>query len=257
MRFALEVRRGRDVAAEFATSLEKEIKAAGGETVDPESEPDMVIAVGGDGTMLAGVRKALAYDVPVLGFNLGTMGFLTEADPSSLKEVVGRLTAGEFETVDRMTICATVDQVSTSGVNDVVVEKIDSQRLVELAVSIDGVDFTTYRADGIIIATPTGSSAYSFSAGGPLVDHSLDALILTPVAAHSLFDRSVVIPATSEIAIRVARDRSVHVTVDKNDLGHLATGETVIVSRGPQAARFVSLTGRPFVELVKSKFELG
>jgi NAD+ kinase len=246
---------------EFAADLTNVIEKAGAEVVgtgaaaDGEA-PDMVLAVGGDGTMLAAVRLALAYDVPVLGFNLGTLGFLTEAEPGDLEKVIARILEGDYTTEDRMTVTATVDGVAASGVNDVVVEKLDSQRLVALAVSIDGAEFMTYRADGLIVATPTGSTAYAFSAGGPLVDPSLDALILTPVASHSLFDRAMVLPADSEIEVRVALDRSIHVTVDKNDLGHLAGGELVMIQRGDQRARFVTLDRRPFAGLVKSKFAL-
>lgn len=256
MKFALEVRDGGTAAAEFATKLLSAMESAGAEPASEVDAPDLVIGVGGDGTMLAAVRRALRSDAPVLGFNLGTMGFLAAADPETLEEVVSRILEGEYDIVERMTVAATVNGETTSGVNDVVVEKIDAQRLVELAVTIDGLEFVTYRADGIIIATPTGSTAYSFSAGGPLVDHGLEALVMTPVAAHSLFDRSMVLPPSTEIEMRVIRDRSVHVTVDKSDLGHLGAGESVLVRRGHRPARFVSFNGQSFAGLVKTKFSL-
>ena len=256
MKFALEVRYGREQASQFASRLEERIRSAGGSISAEDEPPELVVAVGGDGTMLAGVRRALEHDVPVLGFNLGTIGFLTEAEPEAIDEVVDRLIDGLYEIDERMTISATVDGVTSSGLNDVVIEKIDSQRLVELAVSIDGTPFVTYRADGIILATPTGSTAYSFSAGGPLLDHAVEALILTPVAAHSLFDRSIVLPATSTIEVRVVRDRPVHVTVDKNDLGRIVEGELVTIRKGSSPARLVSLRPRSFASLVRSKFDL-
>jgi NAD+ kinase len=173
-----------------------------------------------------------------------------------MEHVVARLTAGDYAVHERMTISATVDAGKAVGVNDVVVEKIDSQRLVVLDVAIDGEDFVTYRADGVIVATPTGSTAYSFSAGGPLVTPEVDALILTPVAAHSLFDQSLVLAPGSKIRITVMSDRPVKVSVDKNDLGRLTNGGVVSVAAGEEAARFVSLEGISFSRLIKSKFEL-
>lgn len=241
----------------FAGRLGEEIGRAGGAVVgDPGVAPDMVLAVGGDGTMLAAVQSAVAWDVPVLGFNLGTLGFLAEAEPGDLADVVKRLTAGDFDVEERLTVAATIDEVSAVGVNDVVVEKVDSTRLVSLSVVIDGTEFATYRADGLIIATPTGSTAYSFSAGGPVVDPHVDALVLTPVASHSLFDRPLVIPATSRVDVTVRRDRLVRVNVDKTDLGEMGEGESVSIVKGDRPARFVTFGSTAFPGLVRQKFGL-
>lgn len=223
---------------------------------DPEAAPDMVLAVGGDGTMLTAVQRAIAFDVPVLGFNLGTLGFLTEAEPDDLSGVVKRLVTGDFEVDARLTVTASIGGVSAVGVNDVVVEKVDTTRLVSLNVVVNGTEFVTYRADGLIIATPTGSTAYSFSAGGPVVDPDVDALVLTPVASHSLFDRPVVVPADAEILVTVRTDRLVRVNVDKTDLGQISEGETVRIVRGHSRARFVTFGTRTFPGLVREKFGL-
>lgn len=257
MRVALEVRPSRPATVDFSTQLADRIVGAGGSVVaDPEEEPDVVIAVGGDGTMLAAVRRALAWDVPVLGFNLGTLGFLAGAEPEDLEIVVERLLSDDYRVEERTTVSASVGGVSAVGVNDVVVEKIDSTRLVELDVAIDGESFVSYRADGLVVATPTGSTAYSFSAGGPLVDPRVDALVMTPVASHSLFDRSLVLPATSSLEVTVARDRFVKVNVDKSDLGELGEGQSVRISRGERPARFISLGSTEFPGVVKEKFGL-
>ncbi|HEY6628004.1 MAG TPA: NAD(+)/NADH kinase, partial [Acidimicrobiia bacterium] len=257
LRFALEVRQGREKALEFAEVLKSFISAAGGEVVDAAAgAPDMVLAVGGDGTMLAAVQVALRSNAPVLGFNLGTIGFLTEAEPDQAESIVRRLIAGDYEVDERMTVSATVGDATATGVNDVVVEKVDSQRLIDLEVTIDGQRFLTYRADGLIISTPTGSTAYSFSAGGPLVDPDLDALVLAPVAAHSLFDRPLVVPSGTQIEIRVGTDRPVKVSVDKISLGHLVMGDRVLVGKGSSPARFVTFGDRNFPVLVTQKFGL-
>jgi NAD+ kinase len=256
MKFALEVRQGRPQAMEFADVLRQTISEKGSEVVEGAAHPDMVLAVGGDGTMLAAVQSALREEVPVLGFNLGTVGFLTEAEPAQVGDVVARLVAGDYEVDERMTVTATVNGQSATGVNDVVVEKVDSQRLIDLTVTIDGTRFVTYRADGLLVATPTGSTAYSFSAGGPLVDPDLDALILAPVAAHSLFDRALVLPDSAAIDITVGRDRPVKVSVDKIALGNIGSGDTVSVGKGTQAVQFVTFGNRSFPALLTEKFEL-
>ena len=257
MRVALQVRAARPAAEQFSRRLADELEAAGVEvSTEPGVAPDLVVAVGGDGTMLAAIQDALRWDVPVVGFNLGTLGFLTAAEPGDLTTVVRRLVEGDYEVDERMTVTAAVGGKSAHGVNDVVVEKVDSTRLVSLSVVIDGIEFTTYRADGLIIATPTGSTAYAFSAGGPIVDPDVEALVLTPVASHALFDRSIVLPADSRIDVTVATDRAVRVNVDKSDLGEIGDGDTVEIRAGERPARFVSFGGSPFPRLVREKFGL-
>lgn len=242
---------------EFAERLTNEIEKVGGSVIDdPGTRPDMVLAVGGDGTMLGAAQRAVVWDVPVLGFNLGTLGFLTEAEPDDLTEVVKRLVSEDYAVERRLTIAASIGGTTAVGVNDVVVEKIDSTRLVSLTVVIDGSEFTTYRADGLIVATPTGSTAYSFSAGGPVVDPGVDALVMTPVASHSLFDRPLVLPADAHIEVTVRRDRLVRVNVDKTDLGQMSEGETVEIVRGERPSRFVTFGSTTFPGLVRQKFGL-
>ncbi len=243
--------------AAFAGTLTETITALGGEVVDPGGPtPDMVLGVGGDGTMLAAARLALDDDVPVLGFNLGTLGFLTEAEPADLEQVIPRLLDGDYEVENRMTVAARVDDKHEVGINDVVIEKVDTTRLVSLDVVIDGTHLMTQRADGLIVATPTGSTAYSLSAGGPLVDPRLKALVVTPVASHSLFDRSIVVPGSSRIDVTVTKDRIVRVNVDKGGLGQLAEGGRVEIHAGDRPSRFVKLGDRSFPALIREKFGL-
>lgn len=219
--------------------------------------PDVVVAVGGDGTMLAATQVALAHSVPVFGFNLGTIGFLTEVEPDSVEQVVAALAAGEYTTTPRMGIRAQLGSNTASGLNDVVTEKIDSLRLVHLEVEIDGDPFVTYRADGLVVATPTGSTAYNFSAGGPLVDHSIEVLLMTPVASHSLFTRTMVLPADAVIKVTIRRERKARVSVDKVGLGEAGEDDVVIISRTPNPIEFVRFEPRSFPRAVTEKFQLG
>lgn len=256
MRFAIHLRNETPEVQEFSDRLTDEIVGAGGSVVEEGAEPDLVLAVGGDGTVLAAATRALEWDVPILGFNLGTLGFLSEAEPEEMATTVDRLIRGDFEVEERLTVRADVGDNHAVGLNDVVVEKVDSTRLISFRVVIDGVEFATYRADGLITATPTGSTAYSFSAGGPIVDRDVDALVLTPVASHSLFDRAIVLPASSVIDVTVLTDRAVRVNVDKLGLGQVAEGQTVRITRGERGVKFATFGGSTFPGLVRSKFDL-
>ncbi len=271
MRLGLVLNPDREAACVFARELAAaaavvgvEVAALRGADVlgvaewEGNDDVDIVVATGGDGTVLEAARLALGADRPVLGFNLGTIGFLAEAEPEELRPVLAALAEGRFHTVNRLTLTATLpDGRAASGVNDVVVEKIESQRLVVLAVEIDEEPFVTYRCDGIVVATSTGSTAYAFSAGGPLVDPDLDAVLVTPVAAHSLFDRTLVLPPSARIVCRVGRDRPVRVSVDGAALGNLGDGETAVVTAGDRRARFVVFDGEGFAARVTRKFRLG
>src|SRR5690606_22326369 len=211
----------------------------------------------GDGTMLAAVQVALAHDVPVFGFNLGTIGFLTEVEPQELDAALDALAAERLEIVPRMGIQATLNGTTAPGLNDVGVEKVDTLRLIHLEVDIDGTRFMTYRADGLIVATPTGSTAYSFSAGGPLVDHSIESILLTPVAPHSLCGRTVVLSPDSRIALRVARERPARGSVDKEGLGQAQSDDAVVITRAPNRIRFLRFRHRSFPRTLTEKFGLG
>jgi NAD+ kinase len=266
MRLGLVVNRHRLEATEFEARFEEAAEAVGCETLalDQESpstppdwaEVDAVVAIGGDGTVLNATRRAMLTGTPVLGINLGTLGFLAEAEPDRLDEVLEALTSGEYTIEERNTIQATIGDVSEPGLNDVVVEKIDSQRLVVLDVEVNGERFLTYRADGIVVATSTGSTAYGFSAGGPLIDPRVETLLVTPVAPHSLFDRSLVMPPDSRIVITVTDDRPVRVSVDGREIGSLHEGESVEIGQAERRARFIRMSDEGFATRVTRKFGL-
>lgn len=218
---------------------------------------ELVVAVGGDGTVLEAAHVAVARQVPVVGINLGTIGFLAEAEPDELEETVARLATDDFRIEPRNTIEVRLpDGTRGLGINDVVVEKIDSQRLVVLDVEVDGERFLRHRADGLVVATSMGSTAYSFSAGGPLMDPRVDGILVTPVAPHSLFDRSLVIPADSRVVITVADDRPVRVSADGRELGSMGEGGRAEIGPGPTPARFLRMRREGFPGRITRKFRL-
>jgi len=222
---------------------------------------DVAVSLGGDGTMLRTVDIVYEAGVPVLGVNVGDMGYLTEVEPGALDRALERLLAGDFEVAERMVL--QVDVVSTGpangrwwALNEAVLEKAQSGRVTRLDVRINGAFFTTYAADGVIVATPTGSTAYSFSARGPIVSPRVRCLVLTPVSPHMLFDRSLVLDGEEELSFVVVDERTVVLTLDGRELGLVETGATITCTSGPRPARIVTFGPRDFHQILKAKFGL-
>jgi NAD+ kinase len=231
---------------------------------DRESFPvglDFVVSLGGDGTMLRTVDLVAPEGVPVLGVNLGQLGFLTEIEPAELEEALRRALAGECQISERMVLSVVVDSDGAAAgkwlaLNEAVLEKCSSGHLVRLAVSINGKFFTTYAADGVIVATPTGSTAYNFSALGPIVSPSHRCLILTPVSPHMLFHRSLVLGPEEELEFEVTSQLPVGLVLDGREVGRLSPGDSVTTTQGPRAARIMTLQPRDFHQVLKAKFGL-
>lgn len=260
----------RETAAELVAQASERLAAHGIEVRTPMTEGgadldtdglDVVISLGGDGTMLRAVDTAYEAGVPVLGVNVGQMGYLTEVEPSEFESALDRIIAGDFEVAERMVLEMTVESSGSAkgrwfALNEAVLEKVHTGRLVRLEVDINGTFFTTYAADGVIIATPTGSTAYSFSARGPIVSPRHRCLLLTPVSPHMLFDRSLVLAPEEILRFTVCDDRSVVLTADGRELGELAAGDTVSCRGGDRSARIVTFGPRDFHQILKAKFGL-
>jgi NAD+ kinase len=221
------------------------------------AQPDVIVGIGGDGTLLRAAHLAHDLAVPVVGINLGTVGYLTEVEPELIRTMLDRLVAGELDTNRRMTLAATLpDGKVVHAINDIVMEKVISQRLVQISVAVNEEFFTTFRADGLLVATPLGSTAYSLSAGGPVVDPDLDALIMTPVAPHSLMSRTTIFTPDTRLTFTVATGREVRVNFDGRTAGVLRRGESVLVSAGARPVRFLSVGTYPFPQAVRHQFGL-
>jgi NAD+ kinase len=220
---------------------------------------DLAVSLGGDGTMLRTVDLA-ADSVPVLGVNFGTLGYLTEVEPAALIRSLQRFFEGDFVVEERMRMVVEVNAASCAGhypaLNEAVLGKTPTGQIVRIAVLVDGEYFTTYHADGLIIATPTGSTAYAWSAGGPIISPVAEALLLTPVAPHMLFDRSMVLPRDTCVRLEVVADRSASLSVDGRNLGLLVAGDTVVCTASPTPARLVTFGTRNFLGILKAKFGL-
>lgn len=244
-----------DAAARFASEC-----ARHGITVRPLEEEttgiEAIIGVGGDGTVLEASARALDTGLPVAGINVGRVGYLAEFEVGEIESLASALASDALATVERMTIAVSCRGETALAVNDVVVEKVISQRIIEITVGINGHELARYRTDGIIVATPLGSTAYSLSAGGPVVDPDVAALILTPIAPHSLLSRSIVMSADAQVSVVVDEERPARVNVDGTEFTEVDPGERVTVERGDRAARFLTLGRHPFPQAVRHQFGL-
>lgn len=223
---------------------------------------DVVLVLGGDGTLLRGAEFARPAAVPLLGVNLGRVGFLAEAEPEALDAAVARVVACDFEVEERMTLDVVVrvdGRLHATGwaLNDVSVEKAARERMLEIVVEVDDRPLSRWGCDGVVCATPTGSTAYAFSAGGPVVWPEVAALLLVPISAHALFNRPLVTAPTSVLALEVLPELGVGVMFcDGRRTVELPAGARVEVRRGDSPVRLARLHTRPFTDRLVAKFAL-
>jgi len=219
---------------------------------------DLMVSLGGDGTMLRAAVLASVEDVPVLGVNLGDLGYLTAVEPDGAIVALKRFLAGSYEIEERMRLSVEVSGQTglPSALNEIVIEKAGTGQTVRLDVSLDGEIFTSYVADGLILATPTGSTAYSFSSRGPILDPELRAIVTTPVAAHMLFDRSMVLSADCQVSAVVAGDRGAQVSIDGSAVCEIAPGGSLTCRGADRATRLVTFANRNFHQVLRSKLAL-
>ncbi len=226
-------------------------------------EAQCLIVLGGDGTLLNSARLAAPAGIPLLGINIGRMGFLTEVDAPELFFALEKLLKGEYSVDDRMMLEAKVYRrgscvARSTALNDAVVTKGAFARLIFLETYVNDEYVATYPADGLIIASPTGSTAYSLSAGGPLVSPDLALMLVTPICPHSLWARPLVIGAESEIRVIVnSQKEEVMLTMDGQYGVRLEQNDAVVVTRSPFQAKFIRLKNRSFYYLLRRKLSEG
>mgnify|MGYP002776349261 CR=1 FL=1 len=219
---------------------------------------DVCVVVGGDGTMLGIGRQLAQYGVPLIGINQGRLGFITDIPLQSYQEVLRPMLQGHYQTEDRSLLQAHVlrDQrsvFSALAMNDVVVNRGGTSGMVELRVEVDGRFVSNQRADGLIIATPTGSTAYSLSVGGPLMHPAIGGWVMAPIAPHTLSNRPIVLPESSEISIEIVGGRYVSANFDMQSLADLILGDRIMVQRSEHTVRFLHPEGWNYFDTLRKK----
>ncbi len=227
-------------------------------------DADLVIAIGGDGTMLYASRLARIRGTPILGVNRGRLGFLADITPDEMITSVEQVLAGKYIKDSRLLLKALLstaagDEVVEYGLNDVVVQRRGSGGMVDFSTSVAGQYVNTHSGDGLICATPTGSTAYALSCGGPIIEPQLDAVALVPICPHTLTDRPIVIPASREIEIVLLKrdDSRAEITVDGGHIGTLGPGDTLRVAAASQRVTLLHLPGHDFYGILRSKLFWG
>jgi NAD+ kinase len=218
---------------------------------------DLLVSLGGDGTMLRAMRLADGQRFPVLGVNLGKLGFLAEVDVPDLSAALSAIDDHEFTVEPRLAVDAVIGDQVITAFNDVACVRFPGQPIAEIAVGAEGRTFVSYAADAVVVATPTGSTAYSFSAGGPIVSPAVEALLVTPAAPHSAYNRGLVIAVSDELTLDVLPGSGpLAVEADGNIAANVKPGDRIELHPRPNAARVVRLGRTTFYERVKRKLRL-
>ena len=278
----LIVHLGRASAADHARQLAAELAANGHEVRSPAEDAataaldgvnivdgpafaeglDLVVSLGGDGSILRALELIGQAGVPIMGVDHGQLGYLTEVEADDAADAVTRFLAGDADVEQRMLLDITIDPADSGPVerhlalNELVVERSSEVNTIRLRVDIDDEFFTTYAVDGMIVATPTGSTAYAFSARGPIIDPAHRALLVTPVSPHMLFDRSLVLEPSTRVDLTLDGHRPATVSVDGRRITTVGDGAMIRCCADPQSARLVTFGSRRFHHVLKAKFGL-
>ena len=225
---------------------------------------DLIVAVGGDGTMLYACGVAQEHNVPLLGINRGRLGFLADITPDEMIPSINQVLAGEYRRESRLMLKAVLtradgSEVVAEALNDIVLQRRETGRMVDFETRIDGRYVNTHAGDGLIIATPTGSTAYSISCGGPIIEPGLDAVVIVPICPHTLTDRPIVIPADEPIDVQVLErdDTKAEVTADGHSIGDILPDDLLRVSKSSRRVTLIHPPGYDYYEILRSKLYWG
>lgn len=270
-RFLIVTNETKDPDMTLTHQIQDYIEKKGGKVVpcttfgkkEVQADTDCVLVLGGDGTLLKAARDTAGLGVPILGVNLGTLGYLAEVEKNSVNEAIDRIFAGNFQTEERMMLCADIlykdDKHSMSpALNDMTITRCGSLQIVPFRIFVNGKLLCKLNADGVILATPTGSTGYNMSAGGPIAQPAGKMIILTPICAHTLNARSIILSPEDEIAIEIepAKDGSaitVAASSDGSEEVKLRTGDRIVIKKAVQTAQIMKLNEMSFVEALNRK----
>lgn len=221
------------------------------------SQCDFLVSIGGDGTLISVVRRSFKYDIPVLGLHQGTLGFLTDIQLSELENFLDDMKSSKYRIDNRMMVQGSLNLSSFVAFNDIVISRKSISSMISLDAKIDGKPFNSYYGDGVIISTPTGSTAYNLSVGGPLVFPLTEAFIVTPVAPHSLTQRPLVLPADFEIEFTIKDSQGAVVIVDGQDIYEVDQHDTIKIEIASKKAKLIHRVERNYFEVLNEKLQWG
>ena len=244
-----------ELAASFLQK--RHIRAVNPRKEVPGMLPDLIVSFGGDGTLLTGAQYAVCYDIPLIGINLGTVGFLTEEVPEKLEEALESIIDGRYQTETRSLLHIRNPESGKEyyALNDAVITRGGYARLIRVDALVNGKEYGSFVADGLITATPTGSTGYSLSAGGPIVEPEMNCMIITPVCAHSMQHCPCIVSGNSEIILRLnpEREQTAELQIDGRNRGMLHSGDEIRISGTERKVKLVRLHPYDFFGLVRRK----
>jgi NAD+ kinase len=245
----------------FSVFIEREVNA-NESVLQPSSPIDLLIVMGGDGTLLRGVRFLQGRNVPIMGINLGGLGFMTWTNLEEVEETIIAFKKGELKVEKRMMLRGKVirkenEILSMDVLNDVVVNKGALARIIQIYVEVNDKFLSRYRADGLIVSTPTGSTAYSLAAAGPVVHPSVECIILSPICPHTLTNRPIIISPDTKIKILIERGDEVYITLDGQVGFILEREDIVIVEKSPHTANLIMPKGKDYFSILRKKLGWG
>nr|WP_303180606.1 NAD(+)/NADH kinase [Lachnoclostridium phocaeense] len=223
-------------------------------------DADCAIVIGGDGTLIE-VARILKSEIPILGINMGTLGYLTEVDPPRLEEALAQILQGDYYIEDRMMLEGHFQGMKPDvALNDIVISRKGNLRVIHFDLYVNGSLLNSYEADGMIISTPTGSTAYNLSAGGPVVEPTASLIVLTPICSHALNTSSIVLSADDEIVVQIGmgrngREEEVFATFDGADVVEMRTGDRILVRRSEHVTKLMKLSKVSFLEIMRRKMK--
>ena len=231
---------------------------------DEAAKADLIIAIGGDGTMLYASSRARDANAPILGINRGRLGFLADVTPAEMIDSVDHVLRGDYTTDSRLMLEARLlassgEEITAVALNDVVLQRSQTGRMVDFETRISGRYVNTHSGDGLIVATPTGSTAYALSCGGPIIEPQLDAIVVVPVCPHTLTDRPIVISANQSIEVRLIErdDTKAEITVDGLSMGSIRPDDKLLICAANNRVTLVHPPGYDFYEILRSKLFWG
>ena len=219
---------------------------------------DMALSIGGDGTLLGVCRRFKEQDIPVCGINLGTLGFLADIEPQELESRLGKILVGDYIVEHRLLLSGYIrnelgEKFLGNAINDVVISKGGGARMLKLSTYVNSTYLMSYKADGVIISSPTGSTAYSLSAGGPILNPTIRALLLTPICPHTFQMRPLVVSEDDEICIKIDANRDLMVTLDGQEIFQIQPGDDVVVRKSRAVAKIVKFADKNYYDVLKAK----
>lgn len=259
-RFYIVTNRSKDRALEITNRVKDYIETKGGKCTSEAKDAECILTLGGDGTLIRAARELRSYGIPMLGINLGTLGYLTEVEVQNIETAIDQLMEQTVTVEARMMLKGVLNEKEDIALNDIVVTRLGTLRVIHFNIYVNGELLNSYQADGVIVSTPTGSTGYNLSAGGPIVEPTASLIVITPICSHALNTSSIVLSAEDEIVVEIGRGRDnqtedAGVSFDGDDSIEVHTGDKIVITKAEDTTKLFKLSKISFLETLRKKMK--